>query len=150
MVLLFCSPEIPQKFIYRMVLLCSKTFYFNHISNIINTIVELNINNRSKISYLSSLIFQKNRDVYKWCFQPPESVEFREKIQGRIFCEVTQKTVPVYPVKTTGTAYKKSEPQRRSKPMVLHNNQLLKSPRGFYMNLPNLSGNFFNTYAAQG
>ena len=75
-VTLFSAPEIPHFLIYRMVTLFSATFYFNHISNNINTIVELNINNCSKISYLSSLIFLINWDVYKWCFYPPEMVEF--------------------------------------------------------------------------
>ena len=87
-VTLFSAPEIPHFLIYRTVTLFSATFYFNHISNNINTIVELNINNCSKISYLSSLIFPINWDVYKWCFYPPEMVEFREKFQGWIFCEV--------------------------------------------------------------
>ena len=74
-VTLFSAPEIlvHLKFwtyflIFRTVSLFSATFYFDHISNNINTIVELNINNCSKISYLSSLIFPINWDVYKWCF----------------------------------------------------------------------------------
>ena len=88
-VTLFSAPEIPHFLIYCTVTLFSATFYFNHISNNINTIVELNINNCSKISYLSSLIFPINWDVYKWCFYPPEMVEFWKNFEGRIFCEVT-------------------------------------------------------------
>ena len=48
-------------------LLCAATYKI-HISNTINTIVELYINYCSKISYLFSLIFRKNWDVYKMCF----------------------------------------------------------------------------------
>ena len=56
---LFCAPEIPHLFTYSTLTLNRATISFNHISDTINTIIELNINNRSKISYLSSLIFEK-------------------------------------------------------------------------------------------
>ena len=60
MLSLFCAPEIPHLVIHSMFILNCATSSFNHISNTINTIIELNINNISKISYLSSLIFCKN------------------------------------------------------------------------------------------
>ena len=65
---LFSAPGIPHLVIYGTMTLFSSTISFNHISHTINAIIELNINNKSKISYLSSLIFRKNWDVYKWCF----------------------------------------------------------------------------------
>ena len=70
-------------------------------------------------------------------FSPLNRLNSETEIQSRIFCEVTQKMEPVYLVKTTETTYKKSEPQRRSKPMVLYNNQLPKSHRGLTLNHQN-------------
>ena len=129
MVLLFCSPEIPQKFIQRMVLLFSNIFYFNHISNTINTIIELNINNRSKISYLSSLIFRKNWDVYKWCFQSPEMVEFPKKFKVQFLKKISRKQCQFTRLKPPEKIIKDIEPYMRLKPMVLCNNQHLISHR---------------------
>ena len=55
-----CAPKKTHFLIYRMQALIRAATYKIHISDIINTIVELYINNSTKISYLSSLIFRKN------------------------------------------------------------------------------------------
>ena len=65
MLALLCAPKKPHFITYSMVaLLCAATYKI-HISNTINTIVELYINNSSKITYLALLILHKNWDVYK-------------------------------------------------------------------------------------
>ena len=112
-----------------MVLLFRATFYFNYISHSIKAIVELNINNRSKISYFSLLIFRKNWDVYKWCFQPTEMVDFPKKNQGLIFKKISRKQCQFTRLKPREKIIKDIEPQRRSKTMFLCNNQLPQSHR---------------------
>ena len=72
MVLLFSAPEIPHFEVYGTLLLFHTTILFNHISHTVNAIVVLYIKNKSKILYLSSLIFRKNRDVFT-------SVDFRDR-----------------------------------------------------------------------
>ena len=114
---------------YSMLLLFSTTISFNHISHTINTIIELNINKRSNISYLSSLIFRKHWDVYKWCFQSPEMVEFPKKFKVQFLKKISRKQCQFTRLKLREKIIKDIEPQGRSKRMFLCNNQLPKFHR---------------------
>ena len=60
---LFRAAKKPHFPTYSTVALFRAATYKIHISDIINTIVELYINNSSKISYLSSLIFHKKMEM---------------------------------------------------------------------------------------
>ena len=107
---LFRAAKKPHFPTYSTVALFRAATYKIHISDIINTIVELYINNSTKISYLSSLIFSKNWICINGVFSPLSRLNSETVIQIQIFCELHRKRCTVYLVKTTGTVYKKSEP----------------------------------------